>query len=530
MHPPADIPETPHEQDPPESRPAFPASADRGGPLSRLTFSFKFEIGRSGTQVGRMLAGRQARSAMVDRFRGWLYRALGEGLEPQREPPAVPAGDQGSRLEETDEDPPQDRVASRQAKASFWDTLNPAERRALEARASWVRFAPGDTIMREGEPADYVVVILKGRTTICVDENGWERILAERGPGDLIGERGGLQVRVRSASAIAAETVQALAVTTADFTAFVIDHPRVLDVVEDQLYGRLTEDAIGSLGHRGPDPISARPAGGRSAVVRPSDLLTPGNPPSLNGHHCTVLFTDVVAFGAPARNDKDRRVIREALFRMTHLTLRNIPKVWSWDDRGDGLLIIVPPSVPTADVIAQLFKELPSYLDEHNSSHPKPAQIQLRLAVSVGPVTTDAMGASGEAIIIAARLVDAQVFKDAIAKNAAILGVITSTFVYESTIRHCEEPTSLSAYSQVQVDVKELCIPAWIKLFYPPPVSYPAVGGCYRGLLTACGLVWHVSTMPLPAVRSRYGRLLFLARAADVDSDVGTGPAWRRSR
>ena len=487
MHPPADFNETPDEQRPPESRPAFPARAYRSGPLSRLTFSIKFEIGRSGAQMGRMRAERQTRPTMSDRFRGWLYRAMGEGLEPRKQPPEVPAGDRGSRPEEPDEDPPRDPVVSCQATASFWETLDPVERRALESRASWLRFAIGDVIMREGEPADYVIVIIEGRTRICVEENGWDRILAERGPGDLVGERGGLQVRVRSASVIAIEAVLALAVTTADFTAFVIQHQRVLDIVEDQLYGRLTEDAIGSLGHRGPGVTSSQPASGRSAIVRPGNLLMPGNSPLLNGHHCTILFTDVVAFGASTRNDKDRLVIRDALFRMTHVMLRGIRGEWSWDDRGDGLLIIVPPSVPTADVIEQLFRELPSLLEEHNRTHPKSAQIQLRLAVNVGPVTTDAMGASGEAIILAARLVEAQVFKDAIAKNAAILGVITSTFVYESTIRHCEEATSLRAYSQVQVDVKELCVPAWIKLFYPPPFSYPAVGDSYRGLLTAAG-------------------------------------------
>jgi Cyclic nucleotide-binding domain len=482
MHRPDDFHETPDEQRPPQARPDS-APADRGGTRSGLTFSIKFEIGRSGPLLGRMRVERQARPAIANRIRGMLCRVLGEGLEPRRQSPTSPAGDRGSRLEEADADPPREPVVSRQARVSFWETLNPVERRALESLASWVRFPVGDTIMREGEPADYVLVIIEGRTRICVDENGWERILAERGPGDLVGERAGFQVRVRSASVIAAETVRALKVKTADFTAFVVDHPRVLNIVEDQLYGRLTEDAIGSLGNRGPGAMSSQPASGRSTIVRPGEQLTPGNPPLLNGHHCTILFSDVVAFGAATRNDKDRRVIREELLRMTHATLRNIPAEWSWDDRGDGLLIIVPPSVPTADVIEQLFNELPSRLDEHNNTHRKSAQIQLRLAVHVGPVTTDAMGVSGEAIIVAARLVEAQVFKDAIAKNAAVLGVITSTFVYESTIRHCEETISLRAYSQVQVDVKELCIPAWIKLFYPPPVSYPAVGGSYRGLL-----------------------------------------------
>jgi Cyclic nucleotide-binding domain len=64
--------------------------------------------------------------------------------------------------------------------------------------------------MQEGCPADFVIVILEGRVIISVDENGWERILAERGPGELVGERGGLPVRMRSASVIATERVRGL--------------------------------------------------------------------------------------------------------------------------------------------------------------------------------------------------------------------------------------------------------------------------------------------------------------------------------
>src|SRR5439155_17403 len=70
----------------------------------------------------------------------------------------------------------------------------------------------------------------------------------------------------------------------------------------------------------------------------------------------------------------------------------------------------------------------------------------------VGPVVTDTMGVSGEAIIIAARLVEAPLFKEAMSRARAALGVIASTFIYESVLRH--DP-SLGRYSQVQVDVKE---------------------------------------------------------------------------
>ena len=54
-----------------------------------------------------------------------------------------------------------------------------------------------------------MIVILSGRTRISVEANGREQILAERGPGQLVGERAVLQISVRSANVIALETVQA---------------------------------------------------------------------------------------------------------------------------------------------------------------------------------------------------------------------------------------------------------------------------------------------------------------------------------
>jgi CRP-like cAMP-binding protein len=44
--------------------------------------------------------------------------------------------------------------------------------------------------MREGERAGEVFVILDGWTKVSLDEQGQERVMAERGPGDLVGERG----------------------------------------------------------------------------------------------------------------------------------------------------------------------------------------------------------------------------------------------------------------------------------------------------------------------------------------------------
>lgn len=361
------------------------------------------------------------------------------------------------------------RRTSRSDAVNFWAALDPTEREALRSVASSRTFAAGARIIRQGDHADHVVVILGGRTRISISENGRERVLAERGLGQLVGERGALQVSVRSATVTALETVWALVIETRDFAAFLTAHPRVLVLVQDQCDARYADDQPGyGLGYHGPESYPARSANGMTVT---GHVPRTGNPRNhrqrLNGENCTVSLTDVVQFGARTRNDNDRRIIREALARMTRAALKGMPEAWS-EDRGDGLLTVVPPSVSTAKVMDQLLKVIPEALARHNTTQRDSARFQLRLAINVGPLASDTMGVSGEAIILAARLIEAQNFKEAIAGSNAYLGVIASPFVYETVIRHGSNPSEVASYTQVPVEVKESDTIAWMRLLSAP--------------------------------------------------------------
>lgn len=412
-----------------------PDADPHGSLLSNLSLSIGSFISRYMLEAGRAgaprptFAGMSARPAVTKGLRA-AFR-LGTPDHPQVAQP----GDQNPLSRTGSSDPVRLGVARQRdvASVAFWEALDAIEREAFRSVAFRRTFAAGARLLREGDQADHVIVILSGRTKICINENGAERVLAQRGPGQLVGERGALQVSVRSASVIAVETVQALVVRTADFAAFITAHPTVLTLVENQLHDR-------RLSGGPPQP----------------------RPQLLNGQNCTVVLSDVAGFGARQRTDEDRRIIREAIFAMTHTVLQGIPDVWSWDDRGDGLLMVIPPSVPTAKVIEHLHRELPVALDEHNRAYHDSARIQLRVAVNVGPVASDSMGVSGEAIIITSRLVEAPLLKQAMDSSGAALGVIASTFIYETVVKHTRD---LTGYSQVQVDVKETNVTAWMKLF-----------------------------------------------------------------
>jgi CRP-like cAMP-binding protein len=401
---------------------------------------------------------------------------------------------------------------------SFWGALDPAERQAFESLADERTFAARARLMREGETANHVIVILSGWTRIYVRDGGEDRVLAERGPGQLVGERGALQVSVRSATVVALETVQALVMKTEDFAAFVSAHPAVLGIVEGQVYQRLTEDPERRRADRRQDerrrserrtvyrgyddpgdddePGEAGcaeaehredagrngPGHDRRDPVLPCAQAIPAEPgvhlpaprqagrtPVFNGENCTVVLSDVAAFGAVTRTDEDRRIIRKALLEMTRAALATPWDTCSCEDRGDGLLLVAPPSIPTTSIMKQLLVALPPALRRHNRTYGPSIHMQLRVAVDVGLVVSDNFGVSGEAIIRTARLLEAPALKKAVTGKGANLGVIVSPFVYDNAIRQCAGTVDPAEYHKVHVHVKETSAPAWMQLIDPAP-------------------------------------------------------------
>ena len=346
------------------------------------------------------------------------------------------------------------RGASRPGTVRFWEALDDAEREALRAIASWETYAAGTRLMAEGEQADHVIVILGGRAKISVDEDGRERVLAVRDRGQLVGERAAFAVRVRSATVTALEMVWALAVRSEDFAVFLRSHPRVLGILDSQIYRRLTEGQPASGAQSGEDLAAQR-------LPRRLEVL--------NGENCTVLLSDVIE-ADHFRIDSDRLLIREALWSMTAAALQDIPDVWSFDG-DDGLLTVVPPSTPTEEVMTRLLKELPGAIERHNRSHPVGANFQLQLAVNVGPVLGDAAGVSGEAIVVAGLLLEAPHFKKAIVNSSARLGIIISPFIYETFIRPGEDLNEVASYTQTPVEIRGSSTTAWMRVIPANPAA-----------------------------------------------------------
>jgi Cyclic nucleotide-binding domain len=375
---------------------------------------------------------------------------------------------------------PDFRLTSRRARRpsiTFWATLSSAEQNQFRSRADSRTFAARAHLMREGEAADHVVVILDGQTEVYVDDHGTKRIIARRGPGELIGERAALQVSVRSATVVALGTVRALVMQTEDFADFLSAHPGLLGIVENQVYFRLTEEPPYAV-----DDDGFRTRESNSGPGEPAIPFRRYQAQAFTGENCTVIYTDVVGFSSALRDDHDRLLIRRELAVMTYFALKAIWPECFWDDRGDGFLVVVPPTVPTAKVLEYLLVALPIALKQHNGNCVPGTSFQLRVALDVGAVTSDDIGVSGQVIINTRRLLDSLALKRAIGGSDVPLGLVVSEVVYQYTVRHARSVTDPAAYKKIRVKAGDISLSARMSL-----VSSPLQVPRHRASLLAAG-------------------------------------------
>lgn len=119
----------------------------------------------------------------------------------------------------------QEAVADR-AQLEAWDPwLAPADAAMLAARGRPRRFRRGQSLMYEGQLANEVLLLRRGRVKVFAMAAGKEAVLAFRGPGDVLGELSGVDDGPRSASIVAIDAVEALALTGAEFREFLAETP-----------------------------------------------------------------------------------------------------------------------------------------------------------------------------------------------------------------------------------------------------------------------------------------------------------------
>lgn len=113
-------------------------------------------------------------------------------------------------------------------------------RRELEAvgkLADETRIRPGTVLTREGAPGHECFVLLEGHADVRIGR----KVVAQVGPGEIVGEMALLESEPRSATVVTTSPVRALVMTRPNFTAVLEQAPHLARRVMRTLAKRLRE-------------------------------------------------------------------------------------------------------------------------------------------------------------------------------------------------------------------------------------------------------------------------------------------------
>jgi diguanylate cyclase (GGDEF)-like protein len=190
------------------------------------------------------------------RVRAWLARTLVAYTEG---PAPAAALDEAVTLEDARDDRGATRtlLASMLASVPLFRGLTPAQLNALVAEASEQVYPSGHVIARQGEPPQWLWVLLSGRVRVveATTDGQAEMLLGEIGKAEVFGELGILRDQPRSATVIAVERTHCLVLRHQDFVAALNESVPLanglLRVIASRLY-----DADRKLARYAPDPLT----------------------------------------------------------------------------------------------------------------------------------------------------------------------------------------------------------------------------------------------------------------------------------
>jgi CRP-like cAMP-binding protein len=412
------------------------------------------------------------------------------------------------------------------AERSFWARLSQAERTAFAGAARERSAGPGAVLCEEGSNVADVTVITSGWAKVSALVDGRERIVAVRGPGDIVGERAALMRRSRSATVAALGRLTGLVVPANRFQELVIDHPGIRAVLDVQERERAAEeDQVRAGDARGVEhrlahllrelarrvgaptpagtaltlPMSRREVAcwvdaetkevnrvlaawarrgmvvtaRRNLTVPDAGLLdalcrAPSEPPAWSSLTCSILYVDVASFSSPRRTESDRQAVRDALYATMRRAFDDSGVSWRGcyhEDRGDGVLVVVPPDVPAQAVADPTLPRFAAELRRHNRRSSDALRIQVRAALHAGPVTRDREGLNADAVIHAARLLDAPPLREALRASGADLAFLASDHVFDTALRNDCGLMDHRSFTRVGFRVKEAEFSGWMHLF-----------------------------------------------------------------
>jgi uncharacterized membrane protein YgcG len=234
---------------------------------------------------------------------------------------------------------------------------------------------------------------------------------------------------------------------------------------------------------------------------------------------CVIFAVDIAGFGHHMRDDQVQLVIRCVLYDLLRAAFDTVGINWDWclhEDRGDGVLVIIPAQLPANVVIDPLVAHLQADLRRHNRRSRTVTRFRLRVAVHIGEVHRDQHGVAGTSLIHLFRLLESPVLKDALADGESDLALIVSDDVYTKVLPSSSGLINPMTFHAVIATVKETTARAWLHL---PACPNPAP------------LAWTLVGQPTRVCRSRQGPGSSNQRSRSMSSgSAAAGPSAASGR
>jgi CRP-like cAMP-binding protein len=137
-------------------------------------------------------------------------------------------------------------------KIPFFAGLPTARLKLIAYTAEVVEFAPGETIVRQGDPADAVYILAEGEADVLLqDDDGHQIVLATMGRHSLFGETAVISKGRRTATVRARDRVVTFKISAEVFLDLVRQSPEISMQVMTVLAQRLESTSARLQQHQG---------------------------------------------------------------------------------------------------------------------------------------------------------------------------------------------------------------------------------------------------------------------------------------
>jgi cAMP-dependent protein kinase regulator len=133
-------------------------------------------------------------------------------------------------------------IANLMRHGAILSAIEPSKRAELVARFKTEQFAAGDVLVRQGQEAGRLFLLASGGVQVLgKDADGDHVVLAELGPGNVVGEISLVLRRPANADVVAVHTTVALALDREQFHEAIREHPVLLQQLYDIAVARHEE-------------------------------------------------------------------------------------------------------------------------------------------------------------------------------------------------------------------------------------------------------------------------------------------------